>query len=221
METKLLGAALVASMAAGGLAVSADSAGAVGVGGFDLSGRVLVTGDLGDGIPGNADDDVDFSFDSVEVETSRGIFAGLNGTGATVDTLSLPPSPINPNGSVLPLEDFVTLDSGDSFTLTTITPPQFTSVVTPNGNNTTFVQYAFDGIAQTSDGQNLIADGIFTAQYTGGVEDLAGILSNGGLETSFSASFEAVPEPFTMMGAGAAIGFGAFFRKRTAKSKKN
>jgi hypothetical protein len=36
-----------------------------------------------------------------------------------------------------------------------------------------------------------------------------------------SASFEAVPEPFTMMGAGAAIGFGAFFRKRTAKSKKN
>jgi hypothetical protein len=221
METKLLGAALVASMAAGGIAVSADSAGAVGLGSFDLSGRVLVTGDLGDGIPGNADDDVDFNFDSVEVEASRGIFAGLNGTGATIETLSLPPAPINPNGSVLPLEDFVTLDSGDSFTLTTITPPQFTSVVTPNGNNTTFVQYAFDGIAQTSDGQNLIADGIFTAQYTGGVEDLAGILSNGGLETSFSASFEAVPEPFTMMGAGAAIGFGAFFRKRTAKSKKN
>jgi hypothetical protein len=139
METKLLGAALVASMAAGGLAVSADSAGAVGLGGFDLSGRVLVTGNLGDGIAGNEDDDVTFSFDSVEVETSRGIFAGLNGTAATIQDLSLPPAPIKPTGSVLPLEDFVTLDSGDSFTLTTITRPQFTTVPTQSGAATTFV----------------------------------------------------------------------------------
>jgi hypothetical protein len=221
METKLLGAALVASMAAGGLAVSADSAGAVGLGGFDLSGRVLVTGNLGDGIAGNEDDDVTFSFDSVEVETSRGIFAGLNGTAATIQDLSLPPAPIKPTGSVLPLEDFVTLDSGDSFTLTTITRPQFTTVPTQSGAATTFVQYAFDGIARTADGQNLVAEGIFTSQFAGGLDELPGILANGGLETSMSASFEAVPEPFTMMGAGAAIGFGAFFRKRTAKSKKN
>jgi hypothetical protein len=220
METKLLGAALVASMAAGGLAVSADSAGAVGLGGFDLSGRALVTGDLGDGIAGNEDDDVTFSFDSVEVETSRGIFAGITGSEATIQDLSLPPAPIKPTGSVLPFSEFVTIEGGPTFTLTSITRPVFTNVTTPNGANTTFVQYAFDGIA-TSGNQNYVAEGIFTSQFAGGVEELPGILADGGLETSFSASFEAVPEPFTMMGAGAAIGFGAFFRKRTAKSKKN
>lgn len=222
METKLLGAALVASMTAGGLAVSADSASAVALGGFDISGRALVTGTIGaDGDAGTADDDVDFSFDSVEVETSRGIFAGLNGSSATVQTLTLAPNPPNPNGSTLPINDFVTIAGGPTFDLTTITPPVFTSVVTPNGAQTTFVQYAFDGIATTTDNQTLVAEGIFTSQFAGGVDELPGILANGGLDTSFSASFEAVPEPFTMMGAGAAIGFGAFFRKRTAKSKKN
>jgi hypothetical protein len=225
METKLLKAALVAPLAAAGLALSVNSAEAAALGGFDLAGGVTVTGSAGaDGVAGTADDNVTFAFDQTRVLTGRGIYSSLRGTEATVQDLTLAPNPPNPNGTSLPFDDFVTLANGDTFTLTAINPPEFTARQTPGGAPTTFVQYSFDGTFESSSGTTFIGEGIFTSQFTGSVADLPAILAGGGLETSYSASFAAVPEPLTIAGAGMAVGFGTFFRRKIKgkiKAKKN
>ncbi|AFY77739.1 MAG: PEP-CTERM sorting domain-containing protein [Hydrococcus sp. C42_A2020_068] len=229
METKLLKAALVAPLAAAGLALSVNSAEAAtfstDLGGFDLGGGVNVTGSLGaDGKAGTEDDNVTFSFNQTRVLTGRGIYSGLSGTEATIKDLTLAPAPLNPQGTVLPLDDFVSLANGETFTLASINAPEFVARPTPGGQPTTFVQYSFDGVFKGSSGTTLIGRGIFTSQFTGTVDDLPGLLANGGLQTSYSASFAAVPEPLTIAGAGMAVGFGAFFRRKTqgkAKAKKD
>jgi hypothetical protein len=225
METKLLKTAVAMPLAAAGLALAANSADAaiLGPGTFDIGGTVTVTGAVGaDGAGGTADDLFTFDFGgTTRVDVATGGFSGYEGTTASIQNLVLPPASVAPGGSSFPIEDFLTFNDGDTFTLTAINPPQFQTVTTPGGRVTTFVQYAFDGSVQGQLGLELPAEGIFTSQFTGSSESrLAALVSGQPLRTTYSASFEAVPEPFTIAGSAMAVGFGAMFRKKIKDKQK-
>lgn len=227
MEKRLLKAALTVPLATAGLAIVASStyaASITGPGTFNILGSVTVTGDSGaDSTPGTADDLFTFDFGgTTTIDSATGGFADYAKTTASIKNLTLPPEPVASGGSVFPVEDFITLDEGDTFTLTAITPPQFTTVTTPQGRETTFVQYSFDGTVASETGSNLPGQGIFTSQFTGSAEFRIGeIIAGQPLTTTYSASFEAVPEPLTMAGAAMAVGFGAAFRKKLKGQLKN
>jgi hypothetical protein len=226
METRLLKAALTVPLATAGLALAAASTQAASISGpgtFSIFGGVTVTGDAGaDGTTGTEDDLFTFDFGDSTVGAATGGFSGYRGASVTVSDLTLPPEPVAPGGSTFPLENFVTLDDGDTFTLTSITPPEFTTVTTPGGSPTTRVDYAFDGIFTSESGNNLPGQGIITSQFTGTADFQIGqIVSGVPLETTYSASFEAVPEPLTIAGAAMAVGFGAAFRKKIKGQSKD
>ena len=231
MEIKLLGTALAVPLAAVGLVLgmnSAEAASITGPGELSIFGNVVVTGNIGaDNTPGTADDLFTFNFGgTTEVgDEAIGGLSDFSGTTASIRTFVLPPANFAPGGSTFPIADFLALDENDSFTLTDITTPTFTTRTTPGGGLTTLVQYSFDGTWTTESGATLPGQGIFTSQFTGSAEDrLAQLVSGTRLVTTYSGSFEAVPEPLTIAGASMAAGFGILFRKKIREklnAKKN
>jgi hypothetical protein len=224
METKLLGAALAVPLVAIGLIVntnSAEAASITGPGTFDILGSVRVSGDAGD--PNVTGDELfSYSFGTTTiVNTTRGL-SEFEGSSATLQPLVLPPSDIVAGGTDFPVNDFLTLDSNDTFTLTTINAPAFQPITTSQGRPATVVTFVGDGFFSTESGDTLPGQVVFTSQFTGSPEArIAALVSGQSLTTTYSASFEAVPEPLTIAGAAMALGFGTVFRQKMKKAKKS
>jgi hypothetical protein len=225
METKLLGAALAVPLVAIGLIFdtnSAEAASITGPGTFGLLGSVSVSGSAGDpSVTGDELFTYRFGSSTLVADTTDG-FTEFEGASGSLQTLVLPPNDIVPGGTTFPVEDFLTLDSNDTFTLTTINAPAFQSITTIQGRPATIVTFVGDGFFETESGTTLPGQVVFTSQFTGTPESrIAALVSGQSLSTTYSASFEAVPEPLTMAGAAMALGFGTVFRKKLKNAKKS
>jgi hypothetical protein len=225
METKLLGAALAVPLVAIGLVFdtgSAEAASITGPGNFDILGSVTVSGSAGDpSVTGDELFTYDFGNNTIIANTSAN-FSEFEGASAQLQSLVLPPSDVVPGGTTFPVEDFLTFDSNDTFTLTTINAPAFQPITTTGGRPATVVTFVGDGVFETESGDTLPGQVVFTSQFTGTPESrIAALVSGQSLTTTYSASFEAVPEPLTMAGAALALGFGTVFRKKIKNAKKS
>ncbi|NJP22368.1 MAG: PEP-CTERM sorting domain-containing protein [Hydrococcus sp. CRU_1_1] len=224
METKLLGAALAVPLVAIGLIANTNSAEAASINGpgtFGLLGSVRVSGNAGDpGVTGDELFTYSFGRSTLIVDTTDG-FSEFEGTSGTLQTLVLPPDNVVPGGTTFPVTDFLSLDSNDTFTLTTINAPEFQAITTTQGRPGTVVTFVGDGFFSTESGDTLPGQVVFTSQFTGAPEErIAALVSGQSLSTPYSASFEAVPEPLTIAGAAMALGFGTVFRKKLKNAKK-
>ncbi|MCU0534122.1 MAG: PEP-CTERM sorting domain-containing protein [Hydrococcus sp. Prado102] len=225
METKLLSTALAVPLVAIGLIIntnSAEAASITGPGEFGLLGSVRVSGNAGDpDVTGDELFTYSFGSSTLIVDTTGG-FTEYEGASGTLQSLVLPPSNIVSGGSTLPVEDFLTLDSGDTFTLTTLNAPAFQPITTSQGRPATVVTFVGDGNFTTEAGDTLPGQVVFTSQFTGSPEArIAALVSGQSFSTTYSASFEAVPEPLTLAGAAMALGFGTVFRQKIKKAKKS
>jgi hypothetical protein len=173
------------------------------------------------------------------IAPTSGVFIGLQGTTAVQKDLN---SALQPTGVPFLLADFLTFVAAPtlSLDLTFIEPGEFGSancatapaagqICTPTGSPFNFVNlasgsglssivsFAVGGTA--SDG---VSDGafrgVYTAQFVGlSYQSLLATFGSGGsVTTSYSGSFEVVPEPGTFGLVGAALGLLALRARRRA-----
>jgi hypothetical protein len=190
MQT-LLSKAFVASVTVASLGLlAAPQANAAVIAGSSLS----FSGQSSTTLPGNTATPLDFTVDN----------ATLSFAGATSYTF-------NPG----------------SFTFTPDGPPFFTSnafdfTVIGGTSNGKVISFAIGDYIKISGGTTFFSP---VAQLTGtdtdGVNYTGAIFftqssTQGQASASYSGSFQAVPEPLTMLGASAAVAFGAAFKRRNA-----
>jgi hypothetical protein len=231
MNQKLLGLTLIAGVPL--VAMSAQAANITGAGTVNITGDVVVRSLPGaNGVfdapldPANDDEFVfEFSNDGVanefEIDSttppSSGGFAGfVGGTGIindfTLTSNQLPSNlgPINTNPAGF-LLDFDPANAGDEFTNVQF---GFASIV-PVSSSQTIVFLPVTGTFVSGTGTSFGGTGLFTAQFNSGIGPvLTALRSPNGLNTTYSASLSAVPEPMTMAGTAAALGFGAWLKRR-------
>ncbi|WP_227873496.1 PEP-CTERM sorting domain-containing protein [Aphanothece sacrum] len=105
----------------------------------------------------------------------------------------------------------------DTFDATTLTSVVFQST----SPNSAVAQFSFNGIYHI-DGQTFSGT-VNISQPISGIDALEVIRRarrTNGFLTSYSGQTTVVPEPLTMLGAGAAFGFGSFFKRKISKTKK-
>jgi hypothetical protein len=205
---------------------------AIPIGQFDLVGTVRFDSDEMDWSPAGGGTGT-----AAVIAPVSGAFVGLDGTSAIAKDLDLD---VQTPGVPFLLTDFLTFAAAPtlSLDLTGIELGQFCSalcsaapaagqICTPAGSPFNFVNlpsgsglssilsFAMSGTA--SDG---VSDGPFTAVYTAQFVGLpyqsvlATIVGGGSLTTSYSASFEVVPEPGTLLLLSAGLGLLALRRSR-------
>ncbi|ACK71138.1 hypothetical protein PCC7424_2726 [Gloeothece citriformis PCC 7424] len=123
--------------------------------------------------------------------------------------------------AALNIDNFLTLGDGNFFDLANLYAPTFNEQTLPSGVTSTTIRFIVDGTFQSSTGSDYAGLGIFTANFVGlnTQQVLARAASPNGILTPYSATFEAVPEPMTMLGVGTALGFGALFKRKNAKKE--
>ncbi|ACK71137.1 hypothetical protein PCC7424_2725 [Gloeothece citriformis PCC 7424] len=155
-----------------------------------------------------------------DVDSVSGAFSEFGGRNGTIQDFTTPL--LAPNTSVaLNIDNFLTLGDGNFFDLTNLYAPTFNQQTLPTGVTSTTIRFIVDGTFQSSTGREYAGLGIFTANFVGLTTQqvLARAASRNGILTPYSATFEAVPEPMTMLGVGTALGFGALFKRKNAKKE--
>jgi energy-converting hydrogenase Eha subunit E len=210
--------------------VASESALAVPIGQFNVVGTVRFDTDDIDWAPAGGG-----TGNAMVIAPTSGAFIALPGTNAVQKDLN---SALQPTGVSLLLADFLTFAAAPtlSLDLTFIEPGVFGSascaavpaagqVCTPTGSPFNFVNLAsgsslsFAVSGTASDG---VSDGpftgIYTAQFVGlSYQSVLATFANGGsVTTSYSGSFEVVPEPGTFGLLGAALGLLALRARRRA-----
>jgi hypothetical protein len=206
---------------------------AIPIGQFDLVGTVSFDADDIDWNPAGGG-----TGNATLIIPVSGAFAGLDGTSAIAKDLN---SAVQPTGVPFLLADFLTFAAEPTFSLdlTFIEPGQFGSALCgaapaagqictplnfpsfnlvnlPSGSRlSSILSFVVRGTA--SDG---VSDGPFTAVYTAqfvglSYQSVLATLGSGGtLTTSYSASFEVVPEPGTLALVSAGLGLLALRGRR-------
>ncbi|MBD2385871.1 PEP-CTERM sorting domain-containing protein [Cylindrospermum sp. FACHB-282] len=147
---------------------------------------------------------------SVVDTTTTGSFTSLIGTSATVSDVNL-------------------VKSGSSSTMGSWTATSYTGTASNPliqfANGLKFdINNSFNVLRLATSGFTLAA----TEPFSGTFYNSSGVAVGNGLFTvnsigsqgSYSATIEAVPEPFTILGSATALGFGAFLKKKRAEKQK-
>ncbi|ACK71136.1 hypothetical protein PCC7424_2724 [Gloeothece citriformis PCC 7424] len=159
-----------------------------------------------------------------DVDFVTGAFSEFGGIDGEIKDFTTPV--LLPNTSAtLNIDNFLSLGNGNFFDLANLYAPIFEeqTVNLPLGGTvtSTTIRFIVDGTFQSSTGSNYAGLGIFTANFVGlNTNQVLGLASSpNGILTPYSATFEAVPEPMTMLGVGTALGFGALFKRKNAKKE--
>ncbi len=188
--TKTLGFGSAIAATAIGMTLTATSANAASLGAVAFSGGAEVVSDS------------ELKFFDVKVTSvpsaPSGIFAGLGNSSVIVKNLTFS----RPSGNYSAVESFLKFTNGIAFDLDA---GQIESIGTR-----TLTDALFTGTFRTASG-GVFGEGSFGTSTSGKGKNKS---------TSFNGAIdaEAVPEPMTILGSAAALGFGALFKKRSQKA---